>query len=139
MSKKRAEFRFQSIVTVIIVLLLLISFVPIALMIMLSFKTNAEVYSNLSFRSQYIGRIAAFSHRDGGCGAYQRIGGGRFFHSLQQQRFEQPLIGYRHPRKESHFPSYIIEKCSYGRNDFCRELVVVQLLYDFCSIHQRTL
>lgn len=46
MSKKRAEFRFQSIVTVIIVLLLLISFVPIALMIMLSFKTNAEVYSN---------------------------------------------------------------------------------------------
>lgn len=46
MSKKRAEFRFQSIVTVIIVLLLQISFVPIALMIMLSFKTNAEVYSN---------------------------------------------------------------------------------------------
>lgn len=46
MSKKRAEFRFQSIVTVIIVLLLLISFVPIALMIMLSFKTNADVYSN---------------------------------------------------------------------------------------------
>lgn len=46
MSKKRAEFRFQSIVTVIIVLLLLISFVPIALMVMLSFKTNAEVYSN---------------------------------------------------------------------------------------------
>ena len=46
MSKKRAEFRFQGIVTVIIVLLLLISFVPIALMIMLSFKTNAEVYSN---------------------------------------------------------------------------------------------
>ena len=46
MSKKRAEFRFQSIVTVIIVLLLLISFVPIALMIMLSFKTNAEIYSN---------------------------------------------------------------------------------------------
>ena len=46
MSKKRAEFRFQSIVTMIIVLLLLISFVPIALMIMLSFKTNAEVYSN---------------------------------------------------------------------------------------------
>lgn len=46
MSKKRAEFRFQGIVTVIIVLLLLISFIPIALMIMLSFKTNAEVYSN---------------------------------------------------------------------------------------------
>lgn len=46
MSKKRAEFRFQGIVTVIIVLLLLISFVPIALMITLSFKTNAEVYSN---------------------------------------------------------------------------------------------
>lgn len=46
MSKKCAEFRFQGIVTVIIVLLLLISFVPIALMITLSFKTNAEVYSN---------------------------------------------------------------------------------------------
>lgn len=46
MSKKRAEFRFQGIVTVIIVALLLLSFVPIALMIMLSFKTNAEVYNN---------------------------------------------------------------------------------------------
>lgn len=46
MSKKRAEFRFQGIVTVIIILLLLICFIPIALMIMLSFKTNAEVYSN---------------------------------------------------------------------------------------------
>ncbi len=46
MSKKRAEFRFQTIVTVIIILLLLICFIPIALMIMLSFKTNAEVYSN---------------------------------------------------------------------------------------------
>lgn len=46
MSKKKAEFRFQGIVTVIIVLLLLICFIPIALMIMLSFKTNAEVYSN---------------------------------------------------------------------------------------------
>lgn len=46
MSKKKAEFRFQTIVTVIIILLLLICFIPIALMIMLSFKTNAEVYSN---------------------------------------------------------------------------------------------
>ncbi len=46
MSKKKAEFRFQAIVTVIIILLLLICFIPIALMIMLSFKTNAEVYSN---------------------------------------------------------------------------------------------
>ncbi len=46
MSKKRAEFRFQSMITVIIVLLIVLSFIPILLMIMLSFKSNAEVYNN---------------------------------------------------------------------------------------------
>lgn len=46
MGKKRANFRFQVMITLIILFLILISFVPIALMIMLSFKTNAEVYSN---------------------------------------------------------------------------------------------
>ena len=46
MGKKRAEFRFQAVITPIIIILILVSFIPIALMIMLSFKTNAEVYSN---------------------------------------------------------------------------------------------
>ena len=46
MSKKRAEKRFQVVVTLVIILLLVLSFIPIALMVMLSFKTNAEVYSN---------------------------------------------------------------------------------------------
>ena len=46
MGKKRANFRLQVMITLIILLLILISFIPIALMIMLSFKTNAEVYGN---------------------------------------------------------------------------------------------
>ena len=46
MSKKKSEFRFQATITPIIILLIILSFIPIALMIMLSFKTNTEVYND---------------------------------------------------------------------------------------------
>lgn len=46
MSKKKAERRVQIIVTIIIAFLILLMFVPIILMVMLSFKTNVEVYND---------------------------------------------------------------------------------------------
>ena len=46
MNKKAGELRFQILVTLLVTLLIVIAFVPIAMMIMLSFKTNMEIYSN---------------------------------------------------------------------------------------------
>lgn len=45
-NKTRREFRFGFIVQAAIIILMLTAFIPVFLMIILSFKTNAEVYSN---------------------------------------------------------------------------------------------
>lgn len=44
--KKRKEIRFQTIIEVIMVLVLASSFIPMLLMIMMSFKSTWEVYNN---------------------------------------------------------------------------------------------
>lgn len=46
MSKKKAELRLQIVVTIFIVILILLMFVPIILMVLLSFKTNVEIYND---------------------------------------------------------------------------------------------
>jgi len=44
--KKLREFRFQVIIEIIMVILLLLAFVPITLMVVMSFKSTWEVYNN---------------------------------------------------------------------------------------------
>ena len=51
-NKTRREFRFGFIVQAAIIILMLTAFIPVFLMIILSFKTNAEVYSNFICTTQ---------------------------------------------------------------------------------------
>lgn len=102
-------------------------------------RQQAEIDRDFGFRSQYVGRVAAPGHGDGGGGAYQGIGGRVAFERAEQRTLQQPAVSDRGALGDSHRAADPIEE-SYDRS--CQEgghSFLVEHLDDLGRQYERSL